>query len=179
MRCERQSCRYRVHTMLRWGQGTHCCGRCKLGHKIHGFHCERVEFETAISAADDAAFGTDPDTTSAAAEHARAPSTDLRWDYADTDGDWSEPGPPDNINLLSAERQVIDEALEQLRDPDNTQGVVWIPDYQARFPGLGMTLRELLDSHEDKFTVDQDWWTMCRSYESAYVDHVSLVDRCI
>ena len=93
--------------MLRWGQGTHCCGRCKLGHKIHGFHCERVEFETAISAADDAAFGTDPDTTSAAAEHARAPSTDLRWDYADTDGDWSEPGPPDNINWLNAERQVI------------------------------------------------------------------------
>ncbi len=104
---------------------------------------------------------------------------DVRSDDAHTDGEWGDPGPPLNVNLLTAEGQVVVQALEQLRDPDNTRGLVWIPDYHARFAGLGMTLRELLDSHQDKFRVDHDWWIMSPSYESAYVDHVSLVDRCI
>ncbi len=96
-----------------------------------------------------------------------------------TDGEWSDPGPPLNVNLLTAEGQVVVEALAQLREPDNTRGLVWIPDYQARFAGLGMTLRELLDSHQDKFRVDHDWWIMSPSYELPYVDHVSVVTRCI
>ena len=120
-------------------------------------------------------------------DYPRAPSTDVRSDYDDTDGSWGAPGAPPNVNLVvgkehaptgtGTEREAVVEALEQLRDPDNTQGVVWIPDYQERFSGLGMTLRELLDSHPDKFTVHHDWWTMSRSYDSPHVDHVSLVYR--
>jgi len=148
-------------------------------------------------------------------DYPRAPSTDVRSDYDDTDGSWDAPGAPPNVNLVvgkehaptgtgteregdatgappdvsllvgkehaptgtGTEREAVVEALEQLRDPDNTQGVVWIPDYQERFSGLGMTLRELLDSHPDKFTVHHDWWTMSRSYDSPHVDHVSLVYR--
>ena len=102
------------------------------------------------------------------------PSHDVR-----TDGEWSDPGPPLNVNLLTAEGQVVVEALAQLREPDNTRGLVWIPDYWARFAGLDITLRELLHSHEDTFRVDQDWWIMSSSYESPYVEHVSIVERCM
>ena len=117
------------------------------------------------------------------------PAWDVRSDYDDTDGSWDAPGAPPNVNLVvgkecaptgtGTEREAVVEALEQLRDPDNTQGVVWIPDYQERFSGLGMTLRELLESHPDKFTVHHDAWPVSLVYreDTFHVDHVSLVYR--
>jgi hypothetical protein len=98
-------------------------------------------------------------------------------------------GAPPDVSLLvgkehaptgtGTEREAVVEALEQLRDPDNTQGVVWIPDYQERFSGLGMTLRELLENHPDKFTVHHDAWPVSLVYreDTFHVDHVSLVYR--
>ena len=65
------------------------------------------------------------------------------------------------------EAEAVADALEQLRDPCNADGTVWIRDYHARYSGLRMSLRQLLEKHTDKLIVHYDGHTRF---------HVTLVE---